>query len=324
MFTIADGRDRLYQWDSDVKLFIDDKIASGVDEAHFTARYSRECLTVKVVHATGGSYVMVPNILLQKSYDIVVYAFCCTDKVTKFCYEIPVEARPKPTDYVYTETEVLSYKSLEDRVKALERDDVTLDDIEDAVKDYLERNPIEIPEIPEIPEAIDIDPTLSQEGAAADAKAVGDALAERAVKTLTINADNAPNTGENSISNIPIFTINYTPSDLKKHAENGGRVIIERYNRTYEMYSVTNESAKFRFIEVTDAQVDGYHAVLDTAKAVTITKTTHKSRMENTSGGAVGKIPRVKSLNSKGLPLTWEFVDITEALPVYNGEVASI
>lgn len=121
MFTIADGRDRLYQWDSDVKLLISEEIASGIDEAHFTAKYSRECLPVKVVHTDTESYVMVPNILLQKSYDIVVFAFCCTDKVTKHIQEIPVEAKPKPADYVYTETEVLAYWTLEERLSRLEK-----------------------------------------------------------------------------------------------------------------------------------------------------------------------------------------------------------
>lgn len=146
----------------------------------------------------------------------------------------------------------------------------------------------------------------------------------KAAMPLTIYADNAPTTGENSVSGIPIFTIDYSPSDLKKYQDAGARVKIVRFNRHYEMYEATDESAKFRFVEPTDTQVDGYHAVLDTNKAVTITRTTHKSKMESTTGGAVGKIPRIKSLNSKGLPQTWEFVDITEILPVYNGEVEEV
>lgn len=149
----------------------------------------------------------------------------------------------------------------------------------------------------------------------------GDVLANKAAKPLIIYADNAPNTGTNSESGIPIFTIGYSPSDLKNHADNGGSVIIVRYNRHYSMYDATEESAKFRFIEATDTQVDWYHAVLDANKAVTITKTTHKSRMETTTGGAVGQIPRIKSLSSKGFPLTWEFVDITDVLP--NGDEVS-
>ena len=168
---------------------------------------------------------------------------------------------------------------------------------------------------------VELDATLSVEGSAADAKAVSDALADKAKKPLIINADDAPTTGSNSVSGIPIFTIDYSPADLKAYADAGGSVTIVRYNRHYAMYDATEETAKFRFIEATDTQVDGYHAVLDANKAVTITKTTHKSRMETTTGGAVGQIPIIKSLDSKGRPSTWEFADITDILPVYNGEV---
>lgn len=120
MFKIADGRDRLYQWDSNVKLIIDKTIADGIDEAHFTAKFSRDCLTVQVIHDDDESYVMIPNVLLQQSYDLVVYAYCCTDLVTKHTQEIPVTAKPKPADYVYTETEVLNYWTLAQRLDKLE------------------------------------------------------------------------------------------------------------------------------------------------------------------------------------------------------------
>lgn len=151
MFTIADGRDRLYQWDIDVKLNISEEIASGIDEAHFTAKYCRECLTVKVVHEDAGSYVMIPNILLQKSYDIIVYAFCCTDKVTRYCQSILVEAKPKPADYAYTETEVLAYWTLDKRITDLEETGGISDEqISKAIEIYLKSNPINgLPDVTE-------------------------------------------------------------------------------------------------------------------------------------------------------------------------------
>lgn len=142
-----------------------------------------------------------------------------------------------------------------------------------------------------------------------------------AAKPLIINADDAPTTGSNSVSGIPIFTIDYSPADLLAHKEKGGSVTVVRYNRHYEMYDATEETAKFRYNENTDMQVDYYHAVLDASRKFTITKTTHKSRMETTTGGAVGQIPIIKSLDSKGRPSTWKFVGITDILPVYNGEV---
>lgn len=165
------------------------------------------------------------------------------------------------------------------------------------------------------------DPTLSISGTPADAAATGEALNEKAAKPIIINADDAPTTGENSVSGIPIFTIDYSPSDLKKYQDAGAMVKIVRYNRHYEMYGATDESAKFRFIEVTDTQANEYHAVLDTQKKVTITRAAHKSRMETTTGGAAGKIPMIKSVDSRGYPFTWEFVDITSILPIYSGEV---
>ncbi len=123
MFTIADGRDRLYQWDADVKLLIDENVAPTVDEAHFRSKYSKDNvpIPVKVVRTDTESYVMVPNVLLQSSYNIIVYAYCCTSKNTRHTQELIVVARPKPVDYVYTEEEVLTYRNLAERVEALEK-----------------------------------------------------------------------------------------------------------------------------------------------------------------------------------------------------------
>lgn len=157
----------------------------------------------------------------------------------------------------------------------------------------------------------DTDKTLSIAGIAADAEAVGNALSKKAEKPLIISADSAPTTGNSSVSGIPIFTLDYTPSDLKAHAEKGGSVTVVRYGRTYEMYDATDSAAKFRFIEVTDSKIDSYHAVLDTNRAVTITKTTHRAIIENTSGAQIGQIPCIKGLNNKGLPSSWIFIDPT-------------
>lgn len=309
-FEIYGPKNGLTQWDINRKMIV----SVMCDQVHFSNRLTKKALVCEVYDIGGQRAVDVPNILLQNSEVLEVYAYVCNadESYTKVSAMFPVTGRPKPEDYVYTETEVLNWQALDARVKTLEHGGASPDAIAKAVEEYMEENPIEV------------DDTLSKENVAADAKAVGEALDKKAVKTLTINADGAPNTGDTSASGIPIFTIDYSPSDLKKHSENGGNVIIARYNRHYEMYDATDESARFRFIEASDTQVDWYHAVLDTNKAVTITKTTHKSRMETTSGGAAGQIPRIKTLDSRGYPLTWEFVDITDILPVYNGEVGEV
>ena len=137
MFKIADGRERLYQWDIDVKLLLDES-ATDIDGARFKSRFWREALFIPVTRTETEAYVTIPNILLQQSYDIIVYAYCSTDKCTKTVDTFEVEAKPKPSDYVYTETEILDYKTLEKRLKDLEGGGLA-----EAVANYLEENPVE-------------------------------------------------------------------------------------------------------------------------------------------------------------------------------------
>lgn len=297
---------RLYQWDTNQTISIGGLDTSDEIVFHFCNRISNEALVVTSSVVGDKIEASIPNILLQQAYPIIAYLYKPIDEDsgrTTHTIQIPVVPRQKPEDYIYTETEVLNYKNLDDRIGALEHGGVVQEVIAEAIENYIAENPIEIPE------ATTIDTTLTQEGAAADAKVVGEVLAGKAVKPLIINADNAPNTGATSSSGVPVFTIDYTPSDLRKHSEKGGSVVIVRHGRHYEMYDATDDSARFRFIEASDTQVDWYHAVLDINNAVTITKTTHKSRMETTSGGTVGKIPCITGLNSKGLPIAWEFID---------------
>lgn len=471
---IYSNRDTFWQWDTNQKISSRDlKIG---DILHFYNAKQPNALPLKAYEFEGKVVVDVPNILLQNATPVQVYRWVDdgteTYTIEEFSFE--VKQRPRPGDYVYTETEVLTFQDLDDRIKTLEEGSGTVKSVNDVTPDETGNVAIEIPKVevdptltvegsaadakavgdalaekalktlyveptdiggesngqptlfpvkianhtveeikawfqnggnvklsywglvldlkscngvyanfestsldntggggtqlviskatihpngsifvyyPErlgyirsnfsatvgqtivvdavdehdiptawkvvdMPKAITIDPTLSIEGQAADAKAVSDALADKAKKPLIINADDAPTTGSNSVSGIPIFTIDYSPADLKAYADAGGSVTIVRYNRHYAMYDATEETAKFRFIEATDMQVDWYYAVLDANRNVTITKTTHKSRMETTTGGAVGQIPIIKSLDSKGCPSTWEFGDIPKAVAV--------
>lgn len=142
MFTIADGRDRLYQWDINVKLSLEDSSGS-ICGAHFKARFSRDLFFVPVTRTEAGAYVTVPNILLQQSYDISVYAYCGVDNCTKHVDVFTVEAKPRPADYMYTETEVLTYLTLDRRLSVLERTGgVTDEQLATAVSAYLSKNPV--------------------------------------------------------------------------------------------------------------------------------------------------------------------------------------
>lgn len=120
VFKLADGRQNVYQWDINVKLLLDESNESA-DEVHFSARFSRISLSVEVVHTEDSSYVTIPNILLQKPNDIIAYSYITNadGSYTKYDTIIPVIARPKPSGYVYEETEILTWKTLDDKIDDL-------------------------------------------------------------------------------------------------------------------------------------------------------------------------------------------------------------
>lgn len=122
MFKLSNGQDKLYQWDSNIKLLVDES-GGKVDEVHFAARYSDNVLPVEVIREENVVYVYMPNILLQQIYDITAYAYVEDENgsYTKYERTFNVISRPKPSNYIYTETEVLNYKSLEKRIADIEK-----------------------------------------------------------------------------------------------------------------------------------------------------------------------------------------------------------
>jgi hypothetical protein len=133
MFKIYDGREHFYQWDLDRKLIVED---DSVNQVHFCNKTGDSSFVVEVYELEGQRVVDVPNILLQNEWRICVYAY---DKnYTKHMARFDIVARTKPQSYVYTETEVLNYNTLLERI-----DDID-NDIEGVVKEYLEENPIEV------------------------------------------------------------------------------------------------------------------------------------------------------------------------------------
>lgn len=115
----------LYQWDTDRKLKVltDDNIT--VDEVHFSNAFTQQALIVVPTASVelGCMVADIPNILLQYFIPIDVYVVMYSDKGERTVYtqQLEIVKRAKPSDYVYTETEVLDYKTLEKRVSELEQ-----------------------------------------------------------------------------------------------------------------------------------------------------------------------------------------------------------
>ena len=117
---IYNGRESFYQWDIDQKITSTD-FAVG-DEIHFHNLKQSTALVVRAYELNGKVVADVPNILLQSSHSLTAYRYF-TDKNGQYTIDeqiFSVRQRAKPDDYVYTETEVLNYNTLDKRITTLE------------------------------------------------------------------------------------------------------------------------------------------------------------------------------------------------------------
>ena len=112
MFKIYDGRDWLYQWDLNRKLRVSDP---SVTQVHFSNRKRDTALVLEVYEHEGIRVADIPNILLQDCCPLVAYAYL--DEHTKKSFAFDVKRRPKPEEYRYTETEVLTFYTMMTRAE---------------------------------------------------------------------------------------------------------------------------------------------------------------------------------------------------------------
>lgn len=111
-----------YQWDLDQRIELTD-VAVGT-EIHYCNPQSKEteCLTVYAKEENGVVYADVPNVILQiaGSFKVYVWPFHTTAYM-----QYPVIARPKPSDYIYEEVEILSIEKVVENalIKAKESGD---------------------------------------------------------------------------------------------------------------------------------------------------------------------------------------------------------
>ena len=135
MFRIADGREHFYAWDLDQQIIVDDP---SITEVHFCNRTEDVSLVVAVVDGLAN----VPNILLQSSFDMRVFGY--DGKATRYDAVFKVKAKTKPSDYVYTETEIKSYEYLENKIREIEEQGWSNEIVEKSVTEYMYQHPLSI------------------------------------------------------------------------------------------------------------------------------------------------------------------------------------
>lgn len=117
MFDIEIDGKFLTQWDTDRWILIHPEIAQLQPfEVHVANKSNPQALVVNVEKGERGCYhAPIPNILLQSGDVIKVWVMVESENGRRnaVCERVfPVAKRPKPQDYVYTETEVKTYDEI--------------------------------------------------------------------------------------------------------------------------------------------------------------------------------------------------------------------
>ena len=102
----------LYQWDTGRSLEIIPGENLKVDEVHFKNPHGETAYVVKPKEVDGKITAPIPNILLQETNMLRVYATMCSEEgeQTIFDNTFGIIARQRPSDYLYEETEIFTIK----------------------------------------------------------------------------------------------------------------------------------------------------------------------------------------------------------------------
>lgn len=114
----------LTQWDKGQRLQITLDSLPASFEVHFANKRSETAFVVKATATDGVATVDIPNIVLTKPIDVIAWVYDnASDEIgeTIATINLPILKRTKPADYVYEESEILDYKTLERRIDALEK-----------------------------------------------------------------------------------------------------------------------------------------------------------------------------------------------------------
>ena len=113
---LKDGRKELYQWDVGVVADVTDE---NINEVHFSNLRYGVSFNIEVQNGT----VTIPPEVLQSGADVFCWAFVRQENggYTKKEQIFNVEKRPRPADYIYEPTEVLTWETLKQEIEEVEK-----------------------------------------------------------------------------------------------------------------------------------------------------------------------------------------------------------
>lgn len=227
--------DYIYQWDINRKVII-----KGIDfdenmMIHICHVDSVEALKIEPTLSGNDIIVSIPNILLQRAAPVVLYFVRDSGNASSYTTQslrITVAPRAKPSDYVYTETEVLTWKSLDERLNKVERNMSGIDeeDVANAVEDYLTKHPVTVtetdPTVPEWAKQKNKPSYTAQEVGALSAEALPAAVNEALAQAKASGAFDGADGKDGQDGYTPVNGVDYfTPAEVEEIAEQAAEMV---------------------------------------------------------------------------------------------------
>ncbi len=111
----------LTQWDIGQQLQITLKTLPASFQVHFAGKKDKIAYVVAATSSNGVATIDIPNIVLQKDDPVTawIYIISNNEGETVKAINLPIKARTKPSDYAYTEKEILNYETVIAKAEAL-------------------------------------------------------------------------------------------------------------------------------------------------------------------------------------------------------------
>ena len=291
------GIDGLTQWDVGRQVNVD----KDVDMVHFSNRPYGYSKNVKVTDGVAD----VPDMFLTSCAPLHIWAYIGNFEKGYTKIEKIYEVKPKnrPEDYIYTPEEVKTWEKLQDEIG----------DLADLATKAKENLVAAINEVAaDMSEGVALDTTLSEAGKAADAKAVGDALAEKQSKGDYLTQDNLQSATDAVLAQAKASG-EFDGADGKsayQYAQDGGYTGTETEFAEKLAKEIPEALPNPNALTLTGA----VNATYDGSTAVSVEIPSGGSSGTDISLGltsaAVGQIIKVKAVDESGKPTAWEAADM--------------
>lgn len=169
---LENGQLYCWQWETNQRLVIDTLEGYEIENLSCKMGIPKDkigIVEVEIYKENEIIFLNIPDTLLQHEglIDVWIQTNLEFSPATLAHWRFRVKKRERPEDYIYTETDVLTWQKLDERIMVLE-------DIQIATEEYVDAaiGSIEIPEC----DSVELDTTLTEPGKAADAAATGDAI----------------------------------------------------------------------------------------------------------------------------------------------------